>query len=75
MPYVEYDEVEAVCPDCGRPFRSEEDRDDHRAAAHEREPGPPGGGTPSKRLPCSVCARSFASVAALVEHNRRDHAR
>ncbi len=37
MPYVEYDEVEAVCSDCGRTFRSEEALEAHRLDAH-----PPG---------------------------------
>ncbi len=34
MPYVEYDEVEAVCADCGRPFRSEEALEEHRTTVH-----------------------------------------
>ncbi|MGD0257932.1 MAG: hypothetical protein ABSB90_08685 [Thermoplasmata archaeon] len=34
MPYVEYDEVEAICSDCGRTFRSEEALDAHRLESH-----------------------------------------
>ncbi|HLM91149.1 MAG TPA: hypothetical protein VK424_03755 [Thermoplasmata archaeon] len=35
MPYVEYDEVEAVCADCGRIFRSEEALALHRLESHQ----------------------------------------
>ncbi|MGA8663591.1 MAG: hypothetical protein WB809_00760 [Thermoplasmata archaeon] len=35
MPYVEYDEVEAVCADCGRIFRSEEALALHRQESHQ----------------------------------------
>ncbi|MCI4366099.1 MAG: hypothetical protein L3K10_08635 [Thermoplasmata archaeon] len=35
MPYVEYDEVEAVCSDCGRAFRSEEALELHRQDSHQ----------------------------------------
>jgi uncharacterized C2H2 Zn-finger protein len=34
VPFVEYDEVEAVCPDCGMIFRSEEALDHHRDEVH-----------------------------------------
>ncbi len=34
MPYVEYDEIEAICPKCGRVFRSEETLALHREEAH-----------------------------------------
>ena len=34
MPYVEYDEVEAICPECGRAFRSEEALAVHKEEAH-----------------------------------------
>jgi len=34
MPYVEYDEVEAMCSDCGRTFRSEEALSLHREESH-----------------------------------------
>ncbi|HZY70271.1 MAG TPA: hypothetical protein VFF67_04750 [Thermoplasmata archaeon] len=37
MPYVEYDEVEAICPDCGMIFRSEEALARHRADVHPSE--------------------------------------
>jgi hypothetical protein len=35
VPYVEYDEVEAICSDCGRTFRSEEALELHRAESHQ----------------------------------------
>ncbi|MGI0054364.1 MAG: hypothetical protein ACREB9_04170 [Thermoplasmata archaeon] len=35
MPYVEYDEIEAICPECGRVFRSEETLATHRVETHE----------------------------------------
>lgn len=34
MPYVEYDEIEAICSDCGRAFRSEEALAAHKEEAH-----------------------------------------
>jgi hypothetical protein len=37
MPYVEYDEVQAACSDCGRIFRSEEALEAHRKESHEIE--------------------------------------
>jgi hypothetical protein len=41
MPFVEYDEVEAVCADCGRLFRSEEALELHRRESHQTV-APPG---------------------------------
>jgi C2H2-type zinc finger len=69
MPFVEYDEVQAACSDCGRQFPSEEALTAHRADSHasapeERRP---------RRVACSLCDRSFPSVGALAEHNRRHH--
>jgi uncharacterized C2H2 Zn-finger protein len=40
MPFVEYDEVEAVCPDCGMIFRSEEALEHHQAEVHQPVPVP-----------------------------------
>jgi hypothetical protein len=40
MPYVEYDEVEAICSDCGRTFRSEEALYAHREESHPPAPIP-----------------------------------
>jgi len=34
MPYVEYDEIEAVCSECGRVFRSEEALVAHKEESH-----------------------------------------
>ena len=71
MPYVEYDEVEAICPDCGRVFRSEEALDEHRADAHSGQEG-----SPVRRnviVRCSLCGKTCRSPAALREHNARAH--
>jgi len=73
MPYVEYDEVEAVCRDCGRAFRTEEDLEEHRQESHSTtvkaapEPGS------SRNVKCSLCRERFHSTAALQEHTRRAH--
>ncbi|MFZ0699823.1 MAG: C2H2-type zinc finger protein [Thermoplasmata archaeon] len=34
MPYVEYDEIEAICSECGRVFRSEEALVTHKEESH-----------------------------------------
>lgn len=48
MPFVEYDEIEAVCSECGMIFRSEEALEAHRERTHApsravapRTPRPP----------------------------------
>ncbi len=46
MPYIEYDEVAASCPECGRNFRSEEDLERHLVEVHERPAAPAAGGSP-----------------------------
>lgn len=71
MPYVEYDEVQAACSDCGRQFPSEEALAVHRREAHG---GLESSGRPTARsVECSVCHGRFRSTAALTEHNRRAH--
>ncbi len=72
MPYVEYDEVEAICADCGRVFRSEEALADHRAEAHavaEKDTAPP----TKAGVRCSLCQKRFRNAVALREHNARAH--
>jgi DNA-directed RNA polymerase subunit RPC12/RpoP len=77
MPYVEYDEVEAICSDCGRIFRSEEALSVHREEAHAGldrtapvlRPMAAAGAT------CSVCGRRFDSATTLRTHTARAHAR
>ncbi|MGA7922397.1 MAG: C2H2-type zinc finger protein [Thermoplasmata archaeon] len=73
MPYVEYDEVQAVCPDCGRPFRSEEALDQHREEVHapsaETVPGPTSPGPPF----CPACRLPFATSQDLDHHRRSAH--
>lgn len=49
MPYVEYDEVAASCPECGRNFRSEEDLETHLEEVHARLPTPSPGRAPVGR--------------------------
>ena len=70
MPYVEYDEVQAVCSDCGRIFPSEEALAAHRTEAHAGLEAPKERG---KSFACSVCGARFRSTSGLAEHNRRAH--
>ena len=72
MPYVEYDETEAVCPQCGSTFRSEEILAAHVQESHAT-PVDAAGPARAKRVRCSVCSASFASLPALVRHNRTAH--
>ena len=72
MPYVEYDENEAVCPQCGSAFRSPEVLEAHRKESH----GDSGGGPPPpsrKSVLCSVCGARLSSIPALERHNREAH--
>lgn len=71
MPYVEYDEVEAICADCGRVFRSEEALADHRAEAHSGNEGDAGRHPAEVR--CSICRQKFRSTTALQAHNAKAH--
>jgi C2H2 type zinc finger protein len=73
MPYVEYDEVEAVCRDCGRAFRSEDALDEHRAEAHASAVNAPSEPVHPKTVKCSLCRQRFTTTAALQEHTRRAH--
>lgn len=72
MPYVEYDETEAVCPQCGSAFRSTEALEAHLAESHsgarpkEPEHAP-------RAVKCSVCGARLRSVDALGRHNREAH--
>jgi uncharacterized C2H2 Zn-finger protein len=72
MPYVEYDEVQAVCSDCGRIFPSDDALAAHRTEAHGGLEGP-GTSGPAKLIDCSVCHKKFRSTAALTDHNRKAH--
>ncbi len=73
MPYVEYDEVEAVCPECGSTFRSPETLEAHVRESHAGPPGPAAAARPGPAVACSVCGARFASVSALQRHNRQAH--
>ncbi len=72
MPYIEYDEVQAACTDCGRLFPSDEALAAHRTDAHGGivRAAPALG---AKRVVCSVCHARFRSTAALSTHNRAEH--
>ena len=73
MPYVEYDEVEAICSDCGRAFRSEDALREHQAEAHS---GKESSDRAASRIPmvrCSLCHQKFRSATALREHNAKAH--
>lgn len=73
MPYVEYDEVEAICSDCGRMFRSEEALAHHRGESHSGS-DLAGSSTPVfDALPCPECRETFESAEAVRVHRRRNH--
>ena len=72
MPYVEYDENEAVCPQCGSAFRSAEVLEAHRKESHG-EPGTGSAPPRRKTVRCSVCGARLSSIAALERHNREAH--
>ena len=57
MPYIDYDEVAAICRECGRNFRSEEDLQEHMEEVHEParpEVAPVKGPAPSQRKRATV---------------------
>jgi uncharacterized C2H2 Zn-finger protein len=72
VPYVEYDEVEAICSDCGRIFRSEEALSAHREESHAGLVGGASTASPSP-LKCPECDREFDSPDALRVHRGRSH--
>ena len=72
MPYVEYDETEAVCPQCGSAFRSVEVLETHVAESHA-EPGAEASKGVPKAVRCSVCGARLSSITALQRHNREAH--
>jgi hypothetical protein len=51
MPYVEYDEVEAVCAECGRIFRSEDALALHQQESHQTALHPTGGVPRARKRP------------------------
>jgi len=73
MPYVEYDEVELVCTDCGRAFRTDEALSAHRADAHAGLGGAGARPAAAHSVRCSLCGHAFPSVSALARHNRSAH--
>ena len=73
MPYVEYDEVEAICSECGRVFRSEEALAEHQAEAHSGKESAAKPGNRKPMVKCSLCDQKFLSPTALREHSVRAH--
>ncbi len=73
MPYVEYDENEAVCPQCGSTFRSPEILETHVRESHAAPADAAPRGAQAKKVRCSVCGAELASVTALTRHNREVH--
>jgi uncharacterized C2H2 Zn-finger protein len=73
MPYVEYDEVEAICSGCGRVFRSEDLLIEHQAEAHAGNETSDRAGPSTGQVRCSLCQQKFRSATALREHNARAH--
>lgn len=73
MPYVEYDEVEAICSDCGRIFRSEDALAAHREESHAGQAEAPSADRPPASLTCAVCHRAFRSPTTLHAHEARAH--
>jgi len=73
MPYVEYDEVEAICSDCGRVFRSEDALAEHQAEAHSGTEASDRAPSRAPIVKCSLCRETFRSATALREHNRKAH--
>jgi uncharacterized C2H2 Zn-finger protein len=73
MPYVEYDEVEAICADCGRIFRSEEALAAHRTESHAGLESPEAPGKAEVRPRCPECGESFDSAEAVRVHRKRSH--
>ena len=74
MPYVEYDEIEAVCSDCGMTFRSEEALEGHRRQVH-LPARPTAGPSHPEPLRCGACEQLFSSPAAFRDHQRIVHRR
>jgi len=72
MPYVEYDEVEAICSDCGMIFRSEEALSAHRVEAHEGTE-PPAASPKPPEIRCDTCHRVFKTEAGRLRHASRVH--
>lgn len=72
MPYVEYDESEVVCPQCGSAFRSAEVLEAHVRESHAA-PGADASRSTPKTVRCSVCGARLGSIAALQRHNREAH--
>jgi hypothetical protein len=76
MPYIEYDEVEAVCSECGMTFRSEEVLEVHRRQVHVPAQPSPGDSPPHPEpLRCGACEQLFNSPTAFRDHQRIVHHR
>lgn len=72
VPYVEYDENEAICSQCGSTFRSSEVLEAHVQESHAA-PAAPAPPARARRVRCSVCGADLGSIHALDRHNRETH--
>lgn len=70
VPFVEYDEVGAICTECGRTFPSPDALQAHRTESHAARESPR---PPAKAVRCTVCRARFPSTDALARHNRAAH--
>jgi DNA-directed RNA polymerase subunit RPC12/RpoP len=68
MPFVEYDEVEAICADCGRLFRSEDALAAHREESHATM-------DETAMVTCATCKETFPSETALRAHRADVHSK
>jgi uncharacterized C2H2 Zn-finger protein len=79
MPYVEYDEIEATCSDCGRLFRSEEALEAHVAEVHrpveQARLRHASATTASSGSRCPDCEVSLSSPSELRRHRSTAHSK
>ncbi len=77
MPYIEYDEIEATCSDCGRIFRSEDALAAHLAEVHrpveDARIRRTGVAVRKSAVPCPNCSLELASATELRRHRRAAH--
>jgi hypothetical protein len=73
MPYVEYDELGSACSECGRPFRSEEDLEEHRRSVHAAEGEPRALSRRVQLRACPVCGERISGASAFRLHRRSAH--
>lgn len=72
MPYVEYDEVGAICSDCGRAFRSDEALAAHRIDSHSSHDEIPTRASAGP-IRCEICDEPVPTAAARRAHQTFAH--